>query len=153
LLGLGLLAKESFQLVIPAVTAALAWFAWKHRRWINMAWVVLAVCVAISPLIIRNWIVGAPLLSSSNRFAETFIEGNAATASPYKAVIPVETASILYQTQGRALPVIRASLASHARGIQGSVWLQILKLGSLLDPYESPDNLSFYFVAHFSPLV
>jgi len=31
--------------------------------------------------------------------------------------------------------------------------LQLLKLRSLFDPYESPDNLSFYFVEHFSPVV
>jgi 4-amino-4-deoxy-L-arabinose transferase-like glycosyltransferase len=153
LLGLGLLAKESFRLLIAVVIVTLVCLAWKRQRWINIAWIVLAMSFAISPLIVRNWIVDAPLLSSSNRFAETFVEGNAATASPYRAIIPLETAAILYKTQGRTLPLIRATVASHQNGIRGWVWLQVLKLASLLDPYESPDNLSFYFVAHFSPLV
>jgi len=153
LLGLGVLAKESFQLLIPMVITVLAWLAWKRKNWRNMAWVVLAITVAISPLTIRNWIVGAPLLSSSNRFAETFVEGNSATASPYKATIPVEMGSILYKSQGRILPVIRETVESHPSGLRGWMWLQVLKLGALLDPYESPDNLSFYFVERFSPLV
>jgi hypothetical protein len=59
----------------------------------------------------------------------------------------------LRETHGHALPVVRATLKSHPDGLLGLTRLQIRKLLSLFDPYESPDNLSFYFVEHVSPVV
>jgi len=153
LLGLGYLGRETFLLLIPVTLAVLACFAWKRAEWGVVPRVVIALLLTISPLIARNWLVGAPLLSTSNRFAETFIQGHARTAHPYKATIPVETGPILHETNGRAWPVMRASIASNAHGVWGWMKLQLLKLLSLFDPYESPDNLSCYFVAHVSPVV
>jgi 4-amino-4-deoxy-L-arabinose transferase-like glycosyltransferase len=153
LLGLGFLAKENYILLVPITWITLAAFAWKRRDWRVLARVVIATLVAISPLLLRNGLVGAPLLSSSNRFAETFIQGNAGTAHPYLAKIPVETGQIFYQTQGRTWPIVRAVVASHPDGIVGCIKLELSKLLSLFDPYESPDNLSFYFAEHFSPLI
>jgi 4-amino-4-deoxy-L-arabinose transferase-like glycosyltransferase len=152
LLGLGYLARETFLLLIPIVCVALAIFAWKRRGWAIVARVAIALILTISPLVLRNYCVGVPLLSSSNRFAETFIQGNAAGSHPYIFVIPRETRQILYETQGKTLPVIQATIASHH-----SLWhwlrFQSLKFLSLLDPYESPDNLSFYFMETISPVV
>jgi len=135
------------------VWIALACFAWKRRQWGIVARVALGTVLAVSPLLIRNSLVKASLLSSSNRFAETFIEGNAGGSSPYHLIIPREIGSILYETHGRTLPLIRATVVSHPDGVRGWTGLQLLKLRCLLDPYESPDNLSFYFVEHFSPVV
>ena len=153
LLGLGFLAKETYLLLIPLVWAALACFAWKRRQWDIVARVALGTVLTVSPLLIRNSLVEAPLFSSSNRFAEVFISGNAGDSSPYLFSIPREMGSILYETHGRTLPLIRAIVASHPDGVRGWMRLQLLKLRSLLDPYESPDNLSFYFVEHISPVV
>jgi 4-amino-4-deoxy-L-arabinose transferase-like glycosyltransferase len=153
LLGLGFLAKETYLLLIPLTWAAVALFAWNRRQWALAAQVILATILALSPLLLRNWFVKAPLLSSSNRFAETFIEGNSATSSPYILMAPQEMPAILRQSHGQTFQIIRATIASHPNGFRGFIWLQLLKLRSLLDPYESPDNLSFYFVAHISPLV
>lgn len=114
---------------------------------------VIGTIIAISPLVTRNMLVGAPPLSSSNCFAESFILGNAGGSSPFQSVIPSETGEILLETQGRGLAVIRETLKSHRDGWRGLVQLQFLKLLSLLDPFEAPDNLSFYFVAHISPVV
>jgi 4-amino-4-deoxy-L-arabinose transferase-like glycosyltransferase len=154
LLGLGFLAKETFQLLIPAIVVALANLAWKRKSgWKVVASVAAAAALAASPLILRNAMVGAPLLSSSNRFAETFIHGNAGSSSSYLAVIPSELGKIMHESDGKTLAMIRATIASHETGVRGWMWLQVLKLRSLLDPFESPDNLSFYFVAHISPVV
>jgi len=153
-LGLGFLAKESFQLLIPVVILMLAILAWKRKvGWKVVATVTVGTVLAVSPLILRNAMVGAPLLSSSNRFAETFIHGNAGTSSPYLAVIPTELGKIMHESGGKPLAVARATIASHPTGVRGWISLQILKLRSLLDPFESPDNLSFYFVTHISPVV
>jgi len=153
LLGLGLLAKESYLLLVPLTWVTLGAFAWKRGHWGVVTRVAIATLLTISPLLVRNALVGAPLLSSSNRFAETFVQGNAGTAHPYLARIPAETGQILNQTQGRTWPLLRAIIASHPDGLRGFLKLQFRKFLSLFDPYESPDNLSFYFVAYVSPVV
>lgn len=153
LLGLGFLAKETYLLLIPTVLFTLAILAWKRRCGGVVLRVVIAISLVLVPLIIRNSCVKAPLLSSSNRFAETFVEGNAGSSQPYELVIPQETGRILSDTDGQMLPVIRATIASHPDGMPGFIKFQFCKLLSLLDPYESPDNMSIYFMAAMSPLV
>lgn len=153
LLGLGFLARETFLLLIPVTWVALACFAWKRRQAGLIVRVVLATSLAVFPLVLRNAIVGAPLLSTSNRAAEVFILGNAATSHPYISTVPAETAAIFRQTQGKTLPAIVSTIGSHPDGLRGWMHLQVLRVLSLFDPYESPDNLSFYFVAHISPVV
>jgi 4-amino-4-deoxy-L-arabinose transferase-like glycosyltransferase len=153
LLGLGYLARETFLLLIPVVWVAVVIFAWKRRcPWVAVR-VGIATVLAITPLMVRNCRVGAPLLSSSNRFAEAFIEGNAGTAHPYLLTVPDEMGPILYQTEAKPLRVVRETIASHKNGVWGWIELQGRKLLSLFDPYESPDNLSFYFLATISPMV
>jgi hypothetical protein len=93
------------------------------------------------------------LLSTSNRFTETFVTGNAGTATPYGFLFPKETGRILYETNAQTLPLIRATIASHPDGVRGWLRLQLLKLVAALDPFELADNVSFYFVAHVSPVV
>lgn len=153
LLGLGFLAREAYMLLIPLVWLALLAFAWKRRHWGVVSGVVIATLLAISPLLIRNYLVQAPLLSSSNRFAEAFILGNAGSSDPNAFRIPQETEQILRETSGKPLAVIRETIASHPDGVWGWAGLEVLKMGSLCDPYEIPDNLSFYFVAGISPVV
>jgi 4-amino-4-deoxy-L-arabinose transferase-like glycosyltransferase len=153
LLGLGFLAKETYLLLIPVVLVTLGCFAWKRRSGDVVARVGLATMLTISPLLIRNLAVKAPLLSTSNRFAEAFITGNANTSDPSRCVIPSETGRILFETQARPLPVIMATIFSHPDGVRGWLRLQSLKLLALFDPYESPDNLSIYFVENISLVV
>ena len=152
LLGLGFLTRETYLLLIPVVLAALAGFGWR-RDWSMVARVGVVIFLTVAPLLIRNWAVKAPFLSTSNRFAETFIHGNAGSANPYVLSSPPETARILYESHGRPAPVILATIASHPGGVRSWMRLQLRKLLSLLDPYELPDNLSFYFVANISPIV
>jgi len=153
LLGLGYLARETYLLLIPVVLIALAGFAWRRQQWAMVARVAIVTFLTLSPLMIRNWCIKAPLLSSSNRLAEAIVAGNAGTSHPYVFVFPKETGRILYETHARPLPVFLASIASHPNGVLGWMRLQLLRFLSLFDPYESPDNLSFYFVADISPVV
>lgn len=153
LLGLGYLSRETFFLIIPVTLFVLGSVAWKRAQWGVIPRVVLAMTLTLSPLVVRNWLVHAPLLSTSNRMAEALVNGHAATAHPYKSTIPAEMATILSETKGRAWPVLRASIASHPDGVRGWMKLQFLKFLSLFDPYEAPDNISCYFVAHVSPVV
>jgi 4-amino-4-deoxy-L-arabinose transferase-like glycosyltransferase len=153
LLGLGFLAKETYLLLIPAVLAILGVLAWKRRASGIILRAGMAAGLILTPLLVRNVCVKAPLLSSSNRFSEAFVEGNAGTTHPFIFTIPLETKQILYDAHGRAWPVIVSTIASHPDGIKGWLKLQGRKFLSLADPYESPDNLDYYFMADISPVV
>lgn len=151
-LGLGLLTRELFAFLIPIVWAATFWVFRQHQRLGAWAAVVLATLATLAPLMVRNAAVGAPLLSTSNRFAEAFIQGNSATSHPYFFVIPRDTRAILDASGGKAWPLVKATLATHP---SVSSWLALVgsKFLSLMDPFESPDNVSFSFMEKFSPFV
>lgn len=151
-LGFGLLNRELFALLIPLVWGATFWLFFRQQK--TRAWtpVMLGTLVALAPLMIRNVAVGAPLLSTSNRFAEAFIQGNAASAHPFLFVIPRETRTILEQSGGKSWPVVKATLATHS-SIASWTELQGAKFLSLMDPFESHDNVSLPFMGQFSPIV
>lgn len=153
LLGLGFLTRETYLLIIPAAFLTLACFAWRRMQWRPVIEVMIACILVLSPLIVRNWLAKAPLLSTSNRLSETIIHGNAGTSRPNELSFPPETGRIMYETRARPWPVFVATIASHQDGFMGWMRLQVFKFLSLLDPYEPPDNLSFYFVATISPVV
>lgn len=151
-LGVGLLAREVYSLLIVLVWGATLW--WLHRYQKIKAWpaIALGTIVALTPLIIRNITVKAPPLSTSNRFAEGFILGNSASSHPYVFEIPSDMGPILKASGGKAWPVVTGTLSTHPSVVN---WLtfQGSKFLSLMDPFETPDNVSFPFMERFSPLV
>ncbi len=149
-LGVGYLARETFLLMIPLVVAVLVIRAVRRRNYVPFLYLIGGVVVAMSPLLVRNAEVGAPLFSSSNRFAEGFIEGNARSTLPNQFVIPTEMPSILQKTGGKPLPVVMETLKTHPN-VWSLLHLETLKLASLFDPYEPCDNLSIYFMENISP--
>jgi 4-amino-4-deoxy-L-arabinose transferase-like glycosyltransferase len=152
LLGLGFLTRESFFLIVPMVWAMGGWLLWRRNEKLNAALVVGLTVLTLSPLFIRNAVVGAPLLSSSNRFPEAFIQGHARGTMAWGLVIPNESRQILERSQGRSLAVVRETLATHDHP---GTWLKLMgaKLLMLLDPFEMPDNVSFYFMERISPVI
>lgn len=152
ILGLGYLARESFALLIPVVCGIHLWRAWKQRDFATPALMAGATCLLLTPLVIRNHAVNAPMFSTSNRFAEAFLIGHARTAHPYRFVIPAETRPVLMASQGKASRVVVETLRSH-RSVWRYVQVQFAKALSLFDPYESADNVSMYYLESISPLV
>jgi 4-amino-4-deoxy-L-arabinose transferase-like glycosyltransferase len=153
ILGLGLLARETFYLIIPLVLIALFLKSVQQRNYRPFAVLAIALAAVVSPLVFRNAIVGTPWFSSSNRFIENFIEGNAASAKPASLFIPYEMGDVLNRSGGKTLPVIQETLATHQADPTGWWALQIQKMVALFDPYEPPDNLSLYYLADISPFV
>jgi 4-amino-4-deoxy-L-arabinose transferase-like glycosyltransferase len=151
-LGIGYLARETFQLIIPLVLAALALLAIRRRNFAPLLWLVCGLAVAVSPLLIRNAKVGAPLLSSSNRFAEGYMEGNAYGTIPNQFVVLLKMRGIFERSGGKTVPVVVETIKTHP-----DAWsylrLQALKAMSLFDPYEPCDNLNIYFMETISPPV
>jgi hypothetical protein len=153
LLGLGLLARETFYLIIPVALLILLVKSIRNRRYKPLLMLCACLALALSPLILRNAAAGAGWLSTSNRFAENFIEGNARSARPAALFIPYEMGDILKRSEGRIADVVSRTLASHDEGAGSWARLQFLKAVALFDPYEPPDNLSLYYLAEISPFV
>jgi 4-amino-4-deoxy-L-arabinose transferase-like glycosyltransferase len=152
LLGVGYLSRETYLLIIPLGVFSLGWLLLRKGQRKAAIALVAGLCLSLLPLMLRNHLANAPLLSSSNRFAETFIQGHAKSAHPYRFVIPRETGAILESTGGKPLSVIAACVSSHD-SFFGWVSLQVRKVGALMDPFEPEDNLSVYFVERISPVV
>jgi 4-amino-4-deoxy-L-arabinose transferase-like glycosyltransferase len=151
-LGLGLLMREVYALLIPVVWGATFLIFRRHGRIGTWMVLVFTTLMTLAPLAVRNVAAGAPLLSTSNRFAEAFILGNSGSTNVYLFVIPRDTRAILEQSAGKPWPVVKATLATH-RSIVNWMALQVFKFLSLMDPFEPPDNMSFPFMERFSPFV
>lgn len=152
ILGLGYLARESFALIIPVVWVVHLARSWKRRDFSSPALLVGGTCLLLIPLVIRNHAVNAPMFSTSNRFAEAFLIGHARSAHPYRFVIPAECRPVMVASQGKASRVVVETLRTH-QSVWRYVQVQIAKALSLFDPYESADNVSFYYMESISPLV
>lgn len=152
-LGLGLLARETFYLTIPLLLVFLYFRKSSSSSKRSLLCVGLTIAITLTPLLIRNLWVHAPLFSTSNRFAENFIEGNAASAKPAAFFIPYEMGSILSQSEGKPLRVVSETLATYKGNLHPWILLQIRKIISLFDPFEPHDNVCIYFMEDISPFV
>ncbi len=153
LLGLGFLSRETFSPIIMLGFLLMAVKSFRHQSYRPFLSAVIFTALTVSPLAYRNAMAGAPLLSSSNRFAECFIVGNAASGEPHLPSLPVEFGDLLRKSDGKKWAVIRETLATHRDHPMGLVTLQIRKVLALFDPFEASDNLSYYFMEDISPLV
>ena len=152
LLGFGYLTREIFALLAPLVALACAFYFLRRREYLSPVLVVIGTGLVLLPLLIRNHQVGAPLFSTSNRFAEGIIIGHAGSAEFSKFTIPTEARSIFEKSDGRPGRVIVEALRTQP---SFASWfrLQCNKALSVFDPYEPIDNVNLYFFGHISPLV
>lgn len=153
--GLAVLVKESALLLFPVL---LLWLGLIRRegptRVLRAAGLLgLGAAASLAPLVLRNVAVGAPPLALSNRFAETFVQANAADSLPLVMNVPPSLARILEESGGAAGGVIRATLATHRERWWGFLEHQLMKLRALVDPLEIPNNLDFYYGREISPIL
>jgi hypothetical protein len=154
-LGLAVMAKETILLFVPLV---LIWLVLGHRSAIRPAAVsagavLVGLLLILSPLVLRNTLVGAPPFAVSNRAAEGIIEGNAADGFPIGLTHPASMKGILEASDGRLSAVIRETLGTYHGQWRGLVSMQLLKLRALADPLEVPNNLNFYYAREISPIL
>jgi 4-amino-4-deoxy-L-arabinose transferase-like glycosyltransferase len=152
-LGVAVLTKETILLFIPLV---LLWLVLEYRgvfktAAIPAAILILGFLLALSPLLFRNYAVGAPLFAISNQAGEAFIVGNAADGFPVGFVPPASLIGILTRSDGRLGTIIRETLATYQGDWIGFVARQFLKLRALVDPLEVPNNVSFSYGLEISP--
>jgi len=156
-LGLALLAKETVLLFLPLVGLWLLWEHWPGwRRAVRAgAYLMTGLVLCLSPLLLRNALVGAPLFSLSNRFAQSFIEANAADGEPvgYRAV-PATMKQILERSDGKLVPTIRETLRTYQGDYGALLRKQFVKLRALVDAREVPgEAVSFVYGLEVSPVL
>ncbi len=157
MLGLALLTRESYLLFALLIAAWIAAGcrgaqATAYRRGAAMFGVALAM--TLSPLIVRNAIVGAPLLSSSSTFALTYIGANAPDSSPVGLDYYLSTSNAIFsRTDGSKLSIIMETF----RAYQGDWWELMkryaVKLAAIFADFEPYDNRNFYYTQQASPAV
>ena len=156
-LGLALLAKEAVLLFLPLVVLWLLWEEWPEwRRRIGAASFLLGGFVlCVSPLLVRNALVGAPLFSLSNRAAVTFIATHAADSTPSPAGNTWSASTrkrVLERSEGKLLPTIWETLRTYQGDYGLLIRKEIFRLRGLLDPHEvSGGEVSFDYGLEVSP--
>ncbi|MBV9463087.1 MAG: glycosyltransferase family 39 protein [Verrucomicrobiae bacterium] len=153
LLGVGVLARETFYLILPVAAYVLAAKCRDLREYRPLLFFIFGILAGVSPLLIRNAVAGAPVFSSSTRFAENFIEGNAPGAKPAAFAIPPDMGIILRRADGDSWRVVRETFHVYDGHKSSWIGLQIRKAAALFDPYEAPDNLSLYYLGEITPFV
>jgi hypothetical protein len=152
-LGLALLTRET---VLVFIVVAAAWVVIEQRVAPRQAVLSTAVLLAglllcVSPLVVRNVVVGAPALAVSNRAPEGIVLGNAADARPIGLRHPDSLKPILEAAGGRLSAVVRGTLDTYHGDWTRFVRLQAVKLRALADPVEVPNNVNFYHGVDISP--
>ena len=155
MLGLAVLTKETILLFLPF---AFTWILVANRKTTDQACssvglVALGLLLTLSPLFVRNALVGAPLFSISNRTAEALIAGNAADGLPLGLFHPPSMKVILERSEGRTFAVIGETFKTYADNPYRFVELQLLKLRGIADPFEIPNNLNFMYGLEISPIL
>jgi hypothetical protein len=148
-LGLSYLAEPSILLFAPPASL---WLWWRSR-WRPALIFVSCAALSLLPLVARNALVGAPLLSSTTRGPLAFVMGNAPDAQPAGALIPDSTGAILRRSGYSMMGTITETLRLYDGRYGALAAKQWEKLRALWGSFEVPDNPSFYYAARISPAV
>ncbi|MEA1926887.1 MAG: glycosyltransferase family 39 protein [Candidatus Auribacterota bacterium] len=111
------------------------------------------IAICLSPLVVRNAMVQAPLLSSSSVGEVTFTFGNAGDVSGTSFEVSTFTGGILREGGGKFIPTILATVKTNPGG-----WGQVLtrcvrKFYAFWQGYETPNNANFYYACFHSPFL
>lgn len=104
-----------------------------------------SVVLAVSPALVRNVRVGAPMFSLASTATITFIDSNAEDYAPETGFhTSRHAAQIMSATDGRLLPAVAATLATHdgAASYLSQLWR---KFETVWCWYEVPNNTNFYY--------
>lgn len=137
LFGVGLLLKSSTLLFSAAAAAVLV-------RRLGGAWLLVAgALVALTPLVVRNVAVGAPPLALGAAGPHAFLYYNSADYDAFAGSATSAFAPrIMATTDGRWLPVVRETIATH-RSVARWIGLLGEKLAAAWHWLEVPDNASY----------
>jgi hypothetical protein len=155
--GLALLLKSSFALQFGVTAVVIALQRRRQARLASLSAAIalgLGAAVSMAPLMWRNVIVGAPLVSVSSLGAQAIISGNAGDSVqlPDGYLGSRHLPDIMHKTDGALLGVAVETLRTndtaigYLRGLAGrflAVWR----------PAESPNNVNLYYYARHAPVL
>jgi hypothetical protein len=151
--GLLVLTHSAGLLLVLALAALVAWAERDARRRHGLLAFSGGLLLGLAPLVVRNLSVGLPPFAATATGPVNFILCNAADRNAWAGFsISKYAGEILEATNGKLLPVVRATLATHD-GI-GS-WLRLggEKLLVFLSGHETVDNVSFDYYLLQAPFV
>ena len=149
LLGVGATMKSSALLWLPICLCWL-WFATKRPtsytyQFKGAAALLFAFALGISPVIVRNCLVGAPPFALSNRLPEGLVLSNAADARPIGDHIPPSLVPTLKAAGGNPAKVIMEILRGYRNSPRAALRVQGTKLLAAFAPDDFADNQSYQF--------
>jgi len=147
LAGMSVLLKSSALIFAAATAVLIVWWcrAEASRAARLLAVFLVAMVLSMSPLIVRNVVVGVPAFSIASTGPLNFLNGNAADRSTGGgSSISLHAPAIMASTGGQGAAVVRATLATHD-GIGSWIALLVTKLVSFWHWPESPNNASYYY--------
>jgi hypothetical protein len=145
--GLGLLLQTLLAAMVAAAFCVLVVDERKQPRNLvrTVASAALGIAIVLAPVVIRNRIVGAPMLGLSSVGAVTFVASNAVDNVPDAGFfVSRYTADVMGRTNGSFLPAIVETLRTHA-SFGSFAHLMAGKVAALWQWYEIPNNTNFYF--------
>lgn len=152
--GVALVVNEGFLLLPVLALLPVALWAGRRRRVLSLALAYgLGLLLALAPVVARNVAVGVPPFKLAVTGSVVYAVFNVSGSSPYVFEFhPAAFVPVLEQGGGRLLPTALACLRTFP-GPAAVAAFYARRSVSLLVPYESPDNVSFYYAALKDPLL
>lgn len=154
--GLALLGQSYMILfIVPAII----WLFWQQRKirstvGLNMGACIGSLLLIMSPLFIRNAIVGAPVMASASHGAMAYIPMNVENSAPMESfyVHMPTLARIRHDSEGKMIPAAIESLKTFSSF--KSFWdIYNQKIGGLFMWYEIANNMNYYLYREIAPVL
>jgi len=147
-IGLAIASKETSLLMIPI---AILWLIYEYRtEWRRMfrtgALAATGMIAVLSPIYLRNAIVGAPILSLSTRGAEVVATG----MTNWNQTRPKQ---VMEESQGRTESLALKIFQSYKNQWRELISKIVSRLKSTIDTFENPDNISFAYGQSVFPVL
>ena len=155
LVGLATALKATYAVVACGLLAGVYWPRRREGSAIarELAPICLGAALCLSPVIVRNIIVGAPVLGLSSVAAVTFAGSNFSGYVPKLGWFPFDhpesLAAIMAEGEGRFLATVAATLGTHP-SIESYLALLWEKLAQVFHWVELPNNTNFYYSCQHS---
>lgn len=111
------------------------------------------VLLGLLPLMARNLVVGAPLLSMSVLGGSGVVLGHAADAVPAGFMVPESAKAIFLEAEGRPGATIRLTLATYHGDWGRLLYNEAARAAAIFASFEAGDNASWYYFTDRWPLL
>ena len=143
--GISILIRENMLILIPAFIILILFNKITVKNKVSRILIYISgILLSLIPLFIRNIIVDAPLLSLSNRFIESLIEGNAFDSSVYYMYIPESMKRYLSLGEGNILTTIKLIINDYP-SFYLILKMELLKFISIFSCLEPYNNINLYY--------